>query len=327
MRYALCVFTAIALLAGCGGSQSSIGAPGAIPQSPAIATHVERGGSWMLPEAKGRGLLYISVGYLPDRGVYVYSYPKLKRLGMIAGIGAPQGECVDGAGDVFIVDAYTYAVFEYAHGDTSSKATIYTPNFIPESCSIDPTTGQLAVSGIGAMVKGVASIVSVYSHKPHRGWRFPKLYGISSIAGGAFCGYDSTGNLFIDGYAKSGAFELAELLKGTNALTTVTLNQGFQGAGQVQWDGSYLAIGDNGVTPSVIYRFAISRSGGTEVASTTLEGSTYIQQFWIQGSKVIGPDSVASKRGVGFWPYPGGGERNRSIKLYQPFGAVVSPIR
>jgi hypothetical protein len=40
----------VALLAGCSGSQPPIGALGATPQGP--ATHAERSGSWMLPEAK-----------------------------------------------------------------------------------------------------------------------------------------------------------------------------------------------------------------------------------------------------------------------------------
>jgi len=47
------------MLAACGGSQTPIGAPGAMPQSRAIATHAQHGGSWMLPEAKGRDLLYV----------------------------------------------------------------------------------------------------------------------------------------------------------------------------------------------------------------------------------------------------------------------------
>jgi hypothetical protein len=41
-----------ALLAGCGGSQPPIDAPGAMAQTSAIATHADRGKSWMLPEAK-----------------------------------------------------------------------------------------------------------------------------------------------------------------------------------------------------------------------------------------------------------------------------------
>jgi hypothetical protein len=39
----ICV--AAALLARCGGSQPPIGAPGAMPQTSAIAVHAERGGS------------------------------------------------------------------------------------------------------------------------------------------------------------------------------------------------------------------------------------------------------------------------------------------
>jgi hypothetical protein len=41
-----------ALLAGCGGSQPPIGAPGAMPQSPASTAHATHGTSWMLPDQK-----------------------------------------------------------------------------------------------------------------------------------------------------------------------------------------------------------------------------------------------------------------------------------
>jgi hypothetical protein len=43
-----CVAAAVPL-AGCGGSQPPIGAPGAMAQTSAIATHAERGKSWMVP--------------------------------------------------------------------------------------------------------------------------------------------------------------------------------------------------------------------------------------------------------------------------------------
>jgi hypothetical protein len=44
-----CCVGAAAMLAGCGGSQPPIGAPGAIPEASAIAPHAVRGKSWMLP--------------------------------------------------------------------------------------------------------------------------------------------------------------------------------------------------------------------------------------------------------------------------------------
>lgn len=46
---ALCLSMTYASLAGCGGSQPPIGAPGGMPQSRTITTHVERGGAWMAP--------------------------------------------------------------------------------------------------------------------------------------------------------------------------------------------------------------------------------------------------------------------------------------
>jgi hypothetical protein len=48
-RCALSICAAAAMLAGCGGSQPPIGAPGAMAQTSAIATHAERGKSWMVP--------------------------------------------------------------------------------------------------------------------------------------------------------------------------------------------------------------------------------------------------------------------------------------
>ncbi|MGA8575721.1 MAG: hypothetical protein WB609_08580 [Candidatus Cybelea sp.] len=51
---------AFALLAARGGSQTPIGAPGVMPQSLAIATHSEHGGSWMHQEAKSNNLLYVA---------------------------------------------------------------------------------------------------------------------------------------------------------------------------------------------------------------------------------------------------------------------------
>jgi hypothetical protein len=70
-RYALMVYVSAAMLAGCGGSQPAIGAPGAMPQTSAIAAHADRGTSWMLPEAASQDLLYVS----SHNYVSIYTYP------------------------------------------------------------------------------------------------------------------------------------------------------------------------------------------------------------------------------------------------------------
>src|SRR5580692_8471226 len=77
-RYALCSCVALAaMLAACGGSQPPVGAPGAMPQTSAIATHVDRGTSWMLPGLSGRGLLYV---VMRVGAVDILSYPACKKL-------------------------------------------------------------------------------------------------------------------------------------------------------------------------------------------------------------------------------------------------------
>jgi hypothetical protein len=306
-------------LAACGVSQPPIGTPGTIPQNRAVTAQAARGDSWMLPEARGRNLLYISKPFYPGaRDVYVYTYPSGKLVGMLGGLGEPEGECVDKAGNVFVADVSS--VYEYPHGDTSPIAAINSPDGAG-ACSIDPTSEKLAVTG----GTGSGAVVAIFVYKPERGWRFPKILSVPDMAEPSFCGYDNKGNLFVDGVDSSRAFVIAELHRGDDSFTNITLNQSITEPGQVQWDGKHLAVGDSGVSPSIIYRFSIEGSGGTKVGSTTLDGSEAVEGFWIQGNTVIGPDyDFASATGVGFWPYPRGGNVKQTITLYDPWGATVS---
>src|SRR5580700_10082829 len=143
-RYALSMGAAAAILAGCGGSQPPIGAPGAMPQTSTIATHADRSGSWMLPEAKREDLLYISDVY----GVHVFSYPKGTHVGDLTGVASPQGLCTDREGNVFVTDLTVGYVYKYAHGGTRPIKVLYDiyVDFGPIDCSVDHVTGNLAVA-------------------------------------------------------------------------------------------------------------------------------------------------------------------------------------
>jgi hypothetical protein len=83
------VLASLAILAGCGGSQPPVGAQGAMPQTAAIATHGDRGTSWVLPEAKTEDLLYVAG--LGRRGgrVDVFSYRAGKFVGSLGGLKQP----------------------------------------------------------------------------------------------------------------------------------------------------------------------------------------------------------------------------------------------
>ncbi len=104
-------------------------------------------------------------------------------------------------------------------------------------------------------------------------------------------------------------------------MLNVKLNQSIQNAGGVEWDGTNVAVGDQAT--NVVYRFAINGKKGTKVGSTPLSGATEVFQFWIDGSKLIGPNAYGAD--VGIWHYPAGGAAIRTIGgLYAPLGAVVS---
>jgi hypothetical protein len=292
-----------AMLAGCGGSQPPLGAPGAMPQSSQITTQAARGESWMLPEAVTQNLLYIS----NVRTVTVYSYPKGKLKGTLKHFYIATGECVDKKGDVFIVDDGYGRVFMYGHGGTKRVRTLVATGN-PVGCSIDPTTGNLAVTTLGHGSNGSIEIFKNAGGNPtpYQDSAFQQMY---------FCGYDDKGNLFVDGVHSPGGtgdFVFAELPKGSSIFTNIVLNQYIGFPGGVQWDGKHVAIGDQTTN---IYEFAINGSTGTIAGTTQMgSGAQYVKQFWIQGRTVIAPNVyAASGSDVFFYKYPGGGDATKTI--------------
>ncbi len=258
-------------------------------------------------------LLYVSDQ--PNLDVAVYSYPQGNPAGTLA-VAQPAGECVSKSGNVFIANSGKSTVLVYAHGGTKPVRTITDPGYDPLGCAVDPATGNLAVTSYtGSNGHGALAIYARAAGKP-------KVFSDASIPHMSFCGYDGAGNLFFDGYTGKHAFMFGELAKGASKIQSVTLNQTIGTAGGVQWDGTNLAVGD--VNASVIYRFKMSGAKGTKVGSTPLNGSLYVDQFWIQGSQVVAPDYIGGK--VRFYKYPGGGSSVKTISgLTGPVAAAVSP--
>jgi hypothetical protein len=301
----LCVAVAIA---GCGGSQPPI-APGALPQAPTITTPTDQRGSWMLPEANGQDLLYISDYY----GVHMYSYPKGQYVGDIGAFG--YGLCSDRAGDVFVTDELVYQVYEYAHGGTERLKTLY-DNYIdfgPVDCAVDPTTGNLAVSSADS------SDVVVFTKAQEQ----PQVY-YESMFGATIdmyrCAYDNKGDLFVDQVAKNGHQYIGELPKGATTFTNYLLDPRIAHAGGIQFDGKHVAIEDQGSL--IVYRLRFSGSNAIVVDTTPLNGAKYLYQYWIRGKTLIGPDEYGN---VYFWQYPVGGSPVSSIQGFtEPYGSTVS---
>jgi hypothetical protein len=322
---ALAVSTLCASLAGCGGSGPRDGLL-ATPQSAVNRARIEDGASWTEPQAKRRDLLYVSDA--GNRRVDVFTYPRGKLVGRLYGFFGPAGECVDASGSVFIADGSE--VVEYAHGVKTPIATLSDPGFEAAGCSVDPKSGNLAVinscsTQYGSYCSGPGS-VSIY--RKARGT--PATYadpGLPTLTF-AYGGYDNRGNLFADGNyfvsSEGTAFALAELPKGGRRLYTVSLDQYIGYAGAVQWDGKHLAVGDEGAQPSVtIYQFSVRHRRGTKTGSTVLGGTFELNQFWIEGSTVVGADY--GYYDVRYWSYPAGGSPTKVITGFSfPYGTAIS---
>jgi hypothetical protein len=306
-RYALSSCVAAAMIAGCGGSQPPIGAPGAIPQTSAIVAHADRGKSWMLSEAKGEDLLYVSN---EQTGVSVFSYPDGPKVGSVSGGSLPIGLCSDSEGNVFIVDREGQQIFEYAHGGTNPITTLEDTGNDPQGCGVDPNSGDLAVAGGGPQVSANIAIYPTGSGSP-------KVYDAGAGVF-AWCTYDSSGNIFASvGGSNSNYGGIVELPKGGSSFMPISIDQRLGAGGAVQWDGSHLYVGDphgwNGTHgPTTIYRVQVSGSTGTVTKTIQLWSGTLNRnpglgyQFWIQGRTIVSRKN--EKGNVGLWRFPAGGK-------------------
>jgi hypothetical protein len=316
--YKLTASASVVAFAGCAAGGHNFqgtlptGSSASVEAGSALSTHPTA--PWMSPDAKAMNLVYISDQGTQD--VYAYSYPQGKLEGTLTGFTFPAGECSNKAGDIFISNSFANNIIEYAHGGTSPIATLSIPNYYPSGCSVDPATGNLAVANYQFSTKGSGTI-SIFPSSTG----VPMQYTDPHIFHMYFCGYDNKSNLFVDGTTKKGAFAFAELPVGSAKFTDIVLNKPIASPGNVQWDGTYVAVGDQ--LGGIIYQFTIANKKGTAKGSTPLTGSGQVVQYWIQTPNVVAPTANSSDAGI--WKYPAGGNPVKTITGFSdPIGATVS---
>ena len=288
-------------------------------------------GSWMAPEAKAKNLLYLSDGGADE--VLTYSYPAGKKVGTITNLQDPAGVCSDPKGDVWVVNSASFKITQYAHGGTKPQATLSdSGSENPLGCSVDPTTGNLAVTNLGTASGG--GNLSIYAGAKGSA----KKYTDSDLMYFYFCGYDDQENLFVDGLDKTYHFVLAELPSAGATLQTISLSANVGFPGGIAWDGAYVAIGDQYYQTqhkAAIFQYSISGSAGTLEGTTTLPDSCDALQFAIssggskkeqQGNTVIVPDACSNS--AAFYDYPAGGGPSVTLSGFQyPVAAALSLVK
>jgi hypothetical protein len=327
MRTSIVALLIILAFSGCGNlrqgqgdTQLPIAAPGSIGAS--------RAGSWMSPAAKPENLLYVSNSQNNTVAVYAWGHTEL--VGTLTGFSAPQGLCVDKRGDVFVTDANAAQIVEYTHGGASPIATLSDSGYVPVDCSIDRTTGNLAVAN-GAGMSGGPGNVAIYQNASGA----PMLLSAPNFHSYFRCGYDDSGNLYVGGDTSSDSVLVAELPKGGSTFADISLNQTIYSLGGVKWDGKYLDIEDQ--EGNDVYQFTISGSAGSLQGTVPLGGAPgAVAAVWIpkfgngqvnaQATHIVGISSLGPSTGaVQYWAYPAGGSPTKAITDAEvPTGVTVS---
>lgn len=341
--YALGAVAASALLASCnaGASQSvDTAVPATLPQASRESQfdaktfamtnrahtvperRLSRGKSWMRPDAGKNWLLYVSDGSAGLVDVYNYRNKAGKLYGQITGFSAPYGQCIDGKGNIYITDLGSATVYEFAHGGTTPIATATDNYGSPIGCSVDPTTGNVAVSDFNGPNYGPGGIDIFSGSLSGKQTNYADT-NLTLAWPGA---YDPKGNLFVEGTNTSFASTFDELRAGSSKITLLSgLSIGFPAG--VQWDGSYIAATDQGYQggfTSAIIRVTVSGSSVTAVRTTRLTDncdgtSDYmdVSQPFIGGTTpkenavIAGNLDCASRLDV--WNYSKGGNPKRSF--------------
>jgi hypothetical protein len=310
-RSALGACAAAIILVGCGGSQP-------IPegQSSAFAglkTQQVRPAH----KSKSSDLFYASTR---SRKVFVATYPQGKYVGTLhVSGGTTIGLCSDKNGNVFVPvqnSSGTATIYEFNHdGHKINRLSDPGPAM---GCSVDPTTGNLAVAN-------AKSGVAVYANAQGDATLLTSSAAYS-------CTYDDSGNLFVrqsynvvglGEYPTNGNFQSISFKK--------PIGDGNDHGTNIQWDGKYVAVtyvSSHGAI--TVYRVKVSGSSGTVASTITLESKKkhdrgYDAISWIQGKKIMMPISQDGKH-LGMWGYPKGGKIDDSIPArgFRLVGVTVS---
>jgi hypothetical protein len=328
----LLIGVAVLFLAGCSGAPSSLAPAGSaqsrhrvvsyhgvllptavVPKS-AFGRQAQRETRpGLLLDARTRRLLYVSSfdESHPSGLIIAYSIPKLKYVYDIThGISLPDGECSKtGTKTFWAADSGADALYEFRYRGKRPIKTLSTSGVEPSGCSVDPASGDVAAAMISS------GDVLVWP----KGSGTPITY-TTPLATAYFVGYDGSGDLFVDGLTASDVFGLAELSKGSSTFEPVTLTQEIEFPGNVQWDGTYLAIGDQ--LASNVYQFACSGTSCSEHGSTQLADAGDCVQFWIDKAILACPNAAGGD--VGLWHYPAGGSPYATVRqIPAPLGSVI----
>ena len=239
-------------------------------------------------------------------------------------VGAISGDFLDDSyicsdpnnGNVFVTQRYSGIpeILEFAHGGTTPIATLRVPSEYTSlfGCSVDPTSGNLAVGaeqggythGAILVYQGGQGYATPYSDKQIRQFYSPT--------------YDDSGNVYAAAINKNIQFRFAELPAGKSTVTIIRPDEDLPFLNQIQWENGYLNFVEipGAHEPGMLYQAQVNGKTATIVGS---EQMFHLDNpyFWIQDSSFYGFDGQLKShhnRPIAEWRYPSGG--HPTSKMY-----------
>jgi hypothetical protein len=322
MKFSLVICTlgftvSAVLMAGCGSNGgSSFGTPSGVMPSDFDSLRTISINGLLITAAHPNPRMRSRVGPVtPDKhrekkGLYQYvsdfytselvefDYPKGdSSIGEISGFDDPQGECGDalyGAvkRDFWVVNSGNDQIDEFAVGGAGPIKILSESTGEAAGCAMDPSSGNLAVTILGA------SDIVIFTNASGIGTSVPD--GLDSTY---FAGYDNKGDLFVDGITESDTYGVVEMASGSSSFKAVTLSNTIEFPGGMQWDGKYVTMDDQ--EAHVIYGYTCRGTTCTLKRTVSLSGSSDCVQTWIGTGDVFCPD--AGNETVDVYEYPAGG--------------------
>jgi hypothetical protein len=240
------------------------------------------------------------------------SYPDWKIVATISGDWSNDSLCSDpNTGNVFVTPesfAQAQEVLEYAHGGTTPIATLRVPSGYTNlfGCSVDPRSGNLAVSATQGGYKNGALLIyqaaqgnpTVYTDKTVREFGAPT--------------YDGSDDIFVQITTRKINFKLAELPAGKKRFIPIHLGQQLA-LPHLCWDGKYIAaenlIGEH--QPDTLSQIQVTGNIGTIVGTEQVYHGGAPPTIAISGNLMFGFDGQIKPRNnhaVAVWSYPTAGE-------------------
>jgi len=354
--YAMSVLAAAALVAGCNGA-SSTGMTPASGTGTSMASHAGSGftplahraqdafigvqpgkihnghtKTWISPDIARSPRLFFQSDY-GNSVVDVYAMPSMTLKATLSGFSGPQGLCADSAGNVYVDNTNTLQVLKYSR--TGSLLATYNDSYgYPVGCSVDPATGNLAVSNIFGL-SGAGQILVFTSPSAS-----PTVLSNPSQYYYYFVGYGPGSSIWTSGKNSYGTYMVSGC--GSSSCSTIPLSGGtIYFPGGVQWDnsrGEWVLFDQLCNDSNEACSYPVSGSGvlgtPTDYSNYNGGGACDIVQGTIaaHGMKyVAGGDYEycgGSSSFSGRWAYTAGGTptnyATNASPYFEPIGAAIS---